>query len=106
MKTVKPFEITKEQVWLAYQSVKKNKGAGGIDEQTMEGFESNLKDNLYKIWNRMSSGSYFPRAVKAVPIPKKSGNGERILGIPTITDRIVQTVVNMDIVPRSQPMMQ
>ncbi len=103
MKTVKPFEITKEQVWLAYQSVKNNKGAGGIDEQTMEEFEGDLKNNLYKIWNRMSSGSYFPRAVKAVSIPKKSGNGERILGIPTITDRIAQTVVKMYLEPILEP---
>jgi RNA-directed DNA polymerase len=103
MKTVKPFEITKEQVWLAYQSVKNNKGAGGIDAQTMEEFEGDLKNNLYKIWNRMSSGSYFPKAVKAVPIPKKSGNGERILGIPTITDRIAQTVVKMYLEPILEP---
>ncbi|WP_375319105.1 hypothetical protein [Candidatus Tisiphia endosymbiont of Oplodontha viridula] len=89
MKTVKPFEISKQHVWQAYQCVKNNKGAAGVDQQTMEEFERNLKDNLYKIWNRMSSGSYFPPAVKAVPIPKKSG-GERTLGIPTISDRIAQ----------------
>lgn len=92
MNTVKPFEISKQDVWKAYQSVKKNKGGSGVDQQTIEEFEQNLKDNLYKIWNRMSSGSYFPPAVRVVPIPKKTG-GERILGIPTISDRIAQTVV-------------
>ncbi|WP_375331612.1 group II intron reverse transcriptase/maturase [Candidatus Tisiphia endosymbiont of Temnostethus pusillus] len=102
MKTVKPFEISKQYVWQAYQCVKNNKGAAGVEQQTMEEFERNLKDNLYKIWNRMSSGSYFPPAVKAVPIPKKSG-GERILGIPTISDRIAQTVVKMVLEPLVEP---
>lgn len=92
MNTVKPFEISKQEVWEAYQRVRKKKGGSGVDQQTIEEFEQNLKDNLYKIWNRMSSGSYFPPAIRAVPIPKKTG-GERILGIPTVSDRIAQTVV-------------
>jgi len=78
----------------AYQRVKANKGAAGVDQQSLESFDKNLKDNLYKIWNRMSSGTYFPPPVKAVPIPKKTG-GERILGIPTVSDRIAQMVVKL-----------
>ena len=77
----KPFEIPKQMVWEAYLRVKANKGAAGVDGQTVEQFEQDLKDNLYRLWNRMSSGSYFPPPVKAVEIPKASG-GVRILGIP------------------------
>ena len=79
----KSFDISKQLVWQAYKQVKANKGAAGIDGETIEDFERNLKGNLYKIWNRMSSGSYFPPAVKAVAIPKRSG-GTRTLGIPTV----------------------
>ncbi|MDE3046569.1 MAG: group II intron reverse transcriptase/maturase [Verrucomicrobiota bacterium] len=86
----------------AYKAVKSNAGAGGIDEQSIEDFEKNLKDNLYKIWNRMSSGSYFPPPVRAVAIPKKNG-GERILGIPTVADRVAQTVVKMVFEPEVEP---
>lgn len=93
MKT-KPFIISKSLVVEAHRLVKARKGAGGIDNVTLEKFEESLKDNLYKIWNRLSSGSYFPAAVKAVAIPKKSG-GERILGIPTIEDRIAQMVIRL-----------
>ena len=75
----------------AFRKVKTNRGAAGVDSVAIEEFERNLKDNLYVLWNRMSSGSYFPAAVKAVAIPKKSG-GERILGIPTVADRICQMV--------------
>lgn len=82
----------------AYKLVKANKGAAGVDQQSLESFDANLKDNLYKIWNRMSSGTYFSPPVKAVPIPKKSG-GERILGIPTVSDRIAQTVVKLTFEP-------
>ncbi len=89
MKTEKPFNIPKRLVWQAYQKVKANKGAEGIDNETIERFERNLIGNLYKIWNRMSSGTYFPLPVKGVSIPKKSG-GERLLGIPTVSDRIAQ----------------
>jgi len=91
---VKPFGIPKSMVWEAYQRVKANKGAAGVDGQTVEQFEQDLKGNLYKLWNRMSSGSYFPPPVKAVEIPKASG-GVRILGVPTVADRIAQTVVAM-----------
>ena len=81
--TNKPFKIEKRQVYEAYKAVKSNKGAAGVDGQTIELFEADLGGNLYKIWNRMSSGSYFPPPVRAVTIPKKSG-GERILGVPTV----------------------
>ena len=79
---VKPFVIPKQMVWEAYQRVKANKGAAGVDGQSVEQFEQDLSNNLYRLWNRMSSGSYFPPPVKAVEIPKASG-GVRILGIPT-----------------------
>ena len=79
---------------MAFDRVKANKGTYGIDEQTIADFEENLKDNLYKIWNRMSSGTYFPKPVKAVEIPKKNG-GTRILGIPTVEDRVAQMVAKM-----------
>ncbi len=90
----KPFQIDKVQVYEAYKAVKSNQGAAGVDGQTLEQFETDLKKNLFKIWeSRMSSGSYFPPPVhSAVPIPKKSG-GERILGVPTVSDRIAQVVV-------------
>ena len=91
---VKPFEIPKQMVWEAYQRVKANKGAAGVDGQSVEQFEQDLKNNLYRLWNRMSSGSYFPPPGKAVEIPKVSG-GVRILGVPTVADRIAQTVVAM-----------
>ena len=70
----------------AYKAVKSNQGAAGVDGHTIEAFEADLKGNLYKIWNRMSSGTYFPPPVRAVSVPKKSG-GERILGVPTVSDR-------------------
>jgi RNA-directed DNA polymerase len=78
MNEAKPFCISKKEVWEAYKRVKANKGAAGVDEQSIEDFEKRLKTNLYKIWNRMSSGSYFPPPVKTVKIPKKNG-GERKL---------------------------
>ena len=81
----KPFIISKNLVVRAYELVKANKGRAGVDRQSLEDFEKNLKDNLYKIWNRLSSGSYFPPPVRAVPIPKKTG-GERILGVPEDDD--------------------
>jgi RNA-directed DNA polymerase len=98
----KPFCIPKALVWEAWQRVKANKGAAGIDGQTIKMFESDLSMNLYRIWNRMSSGSYFPPAVKAVPIPKKSG-GERMLGVPTVGDRIAQTAVTLVLEPILEP---
>ncbi len=90
----KPYNIPKQVVMTAFRRVKANKGSAGIDGQTIEDFETQLKGNLYKIWNRMSSGSYFPPPVKLVEIPKKSG-GKRGLGIPTVSDRIAQMVVAM-----------
>lgn len=98
----KPFEISKQVVWEAYKRVRANKGVAGIDDESISGFEEKLKDNLYKIWNRMSSGSYFPPPVKAVEIPKKSG-GTRMLGIPTVADRIAQMVVKLYFEPKVEP---
>jgi RNA-directed DNA polymerase len=89
----KPFEISKREVWEAYERVKANKGAPGVDGYSIEKFETDLKNNLYKIWNRMSSGSYFPPPVRAVEIPKPHSREVRILGVPTVADRIAQTVV-------------
>src|ERR1700685_337591 len=100
--TDKPFNIDKKLVYEAYKAVKSNGGAAGVDGQTIEQFESDLKSNLYKIWNRMSSGSYFPPPVRAVSIPKKSG-GERILGVPTVADRVAQMVVKQVIEPILDP---
>lgn len=96
--TTKPFGIDKWLVYEAYQAVKANAGSAGVDGQAIEEFEEDLKGNLYRIWNRMSSGSYFPAPVKAVAIPKKNG-GERILGVPTVADRVAQTVVKQVIEP-------
>jgi RNA-directed DNA polymerase len=90
----KPFDISKREVWEAYEGVKANRGAPGVDSRSIEDFEKDLKGNLYKIWNRMSSGTYFPPSVRAVEIPKSSTEGGvRILGVPTVADRIAQTVV-------------
>jgi group II intron reverse transcriptase/maturase len=100
--TDKPFSIDKGLVYEAYKAVKSNRGAAGVDEQTIEQFEADLSSNLYKIWNRMSSGSYFPPPVRAVSIPKKSG-GERILGVPTVADRVAQMVVKQVIEPILDP---
>jgi RNA-directed DNA polymerase len=94
----KPFNIDKRQVYEAYLQVRSNGGAAGDDGITIEQFEADLKSNLYKIWNRMSSGSYFPPPVRAVSIPKKAG-GHRILGVPTVADRVAQTVVKQLIEP-------
>jgi hypothetical protein len=78
----KPFVVSKRLVWEAWRRVKANKGAAGVDEESIQAFEENLRGNLYKVWNRMSSGSYIPPPVRAVEIPKKSG-GSRMLGVPT-----------------------
>jgi len=98
----KPFQIPKRLVWEAYKSVRVNKGAAGVDGQSIEDFEADLRDNLYKIWNRMSSGTYFPPPVRAVEIPKPHGGGTRILGVPTVADRIAQTVVALQLEPRME----
>jgi retron-type reverse transcriptase len=92
MTSTKPNVIAKRAVWEAYQQVKANRGSAGIDGETLVMFEQNLSGNLYKLWNRMSSGSYFPPPVKQVEIPKAKG-GTRKLGIPTVSDRVAQTVV-------------
>ena len=89
-------------VWEAWKRVKANQGAAGVDSESIPDFENNLKDNLYKIWNRMSSGTYFPPPVKTVAIPKKNG-GERKLGIPTVSDRVAQMVVKMHFEPMVEP---
>jgi RNA-directed DNA polymerase len=99
----KPFEISKGEVWEAYLKVKRNQGAPGVDGCTIEDFEKDLKGNLYKIWNRMSSGSYFPPPVKGVEIPKTHGDGVRLLGVPTVADRIAQTVVAAHLEKRLEP---
>ena len=98
----KPFTIDKWEVFRAWEQVKANAGVAGIDGQTIDDFESNLKNNLYKLWNRLSSGSYHPPVVKGVAIPKKSG-GERLLGIPTVADRVAQTVVRNRFEPLVEP---
>lgn len=98
----RPFDIPKRLVWEAYQRVKANGGGAGVDQESIETFEGKLGDNLYKLWSRMESGSYFPPPVKAVPIPKKSG-GTRILGVPTVADRVAQTVVKTILEPMLEP---
>lgn len=103
MSESKQYEISKRTVVEAYKRVKANKGSAGIDGVDFKIFEKNLKNNLYKIWNRMSSGSYFPPPVLAVEIPKKTG-GTRRLGIPTIADRIAQMVARMYVEPIVEPM--
>lgn len=98
MNKTKPYEISKDVVMQAYKSIKGNAGAAGVDGETIAEFEKDLRNNLYKIWNRLSSGSYFPPPVKAVEIPKKDGGG-RVLGIPTVKDRIAQAVVKIILEP-------
>ena len=92
MDEAKPYCISKWEVWEAYKKVRANQGAAGVDGQSIAEFEEDLKDNLFKIWNRMSSGSYFPPPVRRVDIPKDNG-GIRTLGIPTVADRIARMVV-------------
>ena len=99
----KPFDISKREVWEAYEKVKANKGAPGVDGCSIDEFEKDLKNNLYKIWNRMSSGSYFPPPVLAVEIPKPHGGGTRILGVPTVADRIAQTVAARRLEEKVEP---
>jgi Reverse transcriptase (RNA-dependent DNA polymerase) len=99
----KPFVIPKQLVWEAYRRVAANKGAPGVDGQALEEFEADLENSLYKIWNRMSSGSYFPPPVRAVEIPKPHSPGTRVLGIPTVADRIAQTVAAMFLEPLVEP---
>jgi RNA-directed DNA polymerase len=98
----KPYDIPKQLVWEAYQRVKANRGAAGVDGVSLAAFEKDLKGNLYKVWNRMSSGSYFPPPVRLVEI-EKDGGGTRPLGIPTISDRVAQTVAKMVLEPEVEP---
>jgi len=97
----KPFAIPKGLVWRAWKQVRANKGAAGADRQSLEAFGADLGNNLYKIWNRMSSGTYFPPPVRAVEIPKASG-GTRVLGVPTVGDRVAQTVAALALEPRTE----
>jgi RNA-directed DNA polymerase len=98
----KPFDISKREVWEAFKKVRANQGAAGVDGQSIEAFEANLADNLYKLWNRLSSGSYLPPPVRRVDIPKANG-GTRPLGIPTVADRIAQEVVRRYLEPLLEP---
>lgn len=98
----KPFAISKRLVWEAWLKVKANRGAEGVDEESIEEFERDLKGNLYKLWNRMSSGSYMPPPVRAVEIPKRTG-GSRVLGVPTVADRVAQTVARLYLEPEVEP---
>jgi RNA-directed DNA polymerase len=100
---IKPFDISKWEVKEAWEEVRANKGAPGVDGQSIEDFEKDLRGNLYKIWNRMSSGSYFPPPVRAVEIPKPHGGGSRMLGIPAVADRVAQTVVARHLMRRVEP---
>jgi integrase len=94
----KPFGISKRAVWEAHQAVKANRGAAGVDRQSLEGFEHDLTNNLYTLWNRLASGSYFPPPVLMVEIPKRGG-GTRRLGVPTVSDRIAQMVTLSEVLP-------
>jgi RNA-directed DNA polymerase len=98
----RPFNISKKVVWEAYQRVRANKGAAGVDAESIADFEKDLKGNLNKIWSRMSSGSYFPPPVRAVVIPKDKG-GQRVLGVPTVADRVAQMVVKIYFEPKVEP---
>lgn len=101
---VKPFDVSKAEVWTAWLAVAANRGAGGADGIGIDDFEEDLQDNLYKVWNRMASGSYFPPPVRAVEIPKPGGLGTRTLGVPTVGDRVAQRVAAARIEAAVEPM--
>jgi RNA-directed DNA polymerase len=101
--STKPFEISKWEIKEAWEEVRENRGAPGVDGQSIDEFEKDLKGSLYKVWNRMSSGSYFPLPVRAVVIPKPRGGGTRMLGIPAVADRVAQTVVARHLMRRVDP---
>lgn len=103
MDRAKPFDIPKREVWEAYKRVRANQGTAGVDDQSIADFEADLTNNLYKLWNRLSSGSYMPPPVRAVEIPKRVGSGVRTLGVPTVQDRIAQTVVRLYLEPGVEP---
>src|SRR5438034_7181291 len=98
----KPVDITKREVWEGFKKVKGKQGAAGVDGQSIADFEADLSNNLYKLWNRLSSGSYFPPPVRRVDIPKADG-GTRALGIPTVADRVAQEVARRYLEPRLEP---
>jgi RNA-directed DNA polymerase len=102
VRKAKPFEISKTMVWEAYRRVKASGGAAGVDQESIADSERSLKRNLDKIWNRLSSGTYFPPPVRTVSIPKANG-GKRQLGIPTVGDRIAQSVVKLYLEPLVEP---
>src|SRR5262245_37793995 len=102
MGKAKPFDIPKREVWEAFKRVKANQGAAGVDAQSIAELEGDLSNNLYKLWNRLSSGSYFPPPVRRVDIPKADG-GTRPLGIPTVADRIAQEVARRYLEPYLEP---
>ena len=102
MNKAKPFSVGKQEVWEAFKKVRSKDGAAGVDGQSIEEFERDLSNNLYKLWNRMSSGSYFPQPVRGVKIPKPDG-GKRPLGIPTVADRIAQMVAKQRLEPKLEP---
>ncbi|WP_326601808.1 group II intron reverse transcriptase/maturase [Streptomyces sp. NBC_01800] len=101
--STKPFEISKWEIKEAWEEVRANRGAPGVDGQSIDVFEKDLRNNLYKVWNRMASGSYFPPPVRAVVIPKPRGGGTRMLGIPAVSDRVAQTVVARHLVRKVEP---
>lgn len=103
MSKPKPFDISQDVVREAYRRVKANHGAAGVDGESIEEFEKDLEGNLYKVWNRMSSGSYHPPPVRVVEIPKRGGRGVRTLGVPTVADRVAQTVARMYLEPNVEP---
>ena len=103
MSEAKPFRMSQHEVWEAYQQVKANPGAAGVDGQSMAECETRVQDNLYRLWHRIASGSYFPPPVRTVTIPKANG-GERKLGIPTVSDRIAQMVVKSRLEPVVDPL--
>lgn len=103
MSKPKPFDISQDVVREAYRRVKANHGAAGVDGESIEEFEKDLEGNLYKVWNRMSSGSYHPPPVRVVEIPKRGWRGVRTLGVPTVADRVAQTVARMYLEPNVEP---
>lgn len=103
MTKAKPYAIPKQVVWQAYKKVKANHGAAGVDGESLAAFDKDLQNNLYKLWNRMSSGSYFPPPVRLVEIPKGNTGATRPLGIPTVSDRIAQMVVKLILAPHVEP---